>query len=237
MKLSKYEYNGEEYITNMDMDQDELKELTKVFHEVYDHEDPFYDKAMSAKDKSVFEAIRELEEMLEEERVRLTNLGILKKGNLGRVSSTYEGEAYIDGLNELMLLYLEIHGYKRALYLSEEIDRLDHENKPHMHAIYVSLCAYFEDEQKIKKVCKNCNRPCIIYFMSMMVLYFKRGNFDKAKEFLNLINSTNNTFIPFFQGKKIKGEEAQIVLSVVKDFDYLFDNQYIKEFIKNRGNV
>ena len=138
----------------------------------------------------------------------------------------------------LMILYIEIYRYKRAINIGEEMLRLDREYMPHLHAIVVSLYAYFEDDAKINKVCKKCNRPCIIYFISMMIVYYKKGNFSKAKEYLELINRTNKTFIPYFEGKKVRGEEADIVIHFVKELNYLFDTApYIKEFIIKRGNV
>ena len=232
-----YTINGETFISNMDMSEEELKEQAKLFYEIYDKPKgikPFKKKLP----KNRYDAIRYLEKEIEEEKNRLIGLGILKKSNIGHLSSIYEGEEYINDLYELMILYIGINGFKRAINIGEEILRLDPEYMPHLHAIVVSLYACLEDDQRINKVCKSCNRPCMIYFISMMSVYYKKGNFNKAKEYLDLINRTNSCFIPYFKGKKVNGEEADVVLNIVKDFDYLFHcTPYIDEFIKKDGNV
>lgn len=265
-----YQINGETFITNMDMNEEKLKETSNLFYEIYDkpkhefsrnsnlikayqatsdkekikyakkalEEDPdcFEAKVAIALAQPLFLSIKELERILEEEKMRLIRLGILKKKNMGSFASHVEGMSYIDALYDLMLSYIEIQGFKKAISIGEEIMRLDNEYRPHVHSIVVSLYAYFEDEQRIGKVCKNCNRQCIIYFISMMIVYYKKGNFKKAQEYLEVINQINSTFIPYFAGKKIKGEEGKIVLNIVKDMSYLFDSApHIDEFIAGGG--
>ena len=232
-----YNYGNDSFVSNMDMSPEEVEEMAHLFDDIYGkREEHSFD--LKINDEDVFEAITSLEQELESEKNKLIQTGILKKSNIGHLASILEGQEYIDGLYHLMILYIEIYGFKRAINIGEEMLRLDREYMPHLHAIVVSLYAYFEDDAKINKVCKKCNRPCIIYFISMMIVYYKKGNFSKAKEYLELINRTNKTFIPYFEGKKVRGEEADIVIHFVKELNYLFDTApYIKEFIIKRGNV
>lgn len=212
-----YNYGNDSFVSNMDMSPEEVEEMAHLFDDIYGkREEHSFD--LKINDEDVFEAITSLEQELESEKNKLIQTGILKKSNIGHLASILEGQEYIDGLYHLMILYIEIYGFKRAINIGEEMLRLDREYMPHLHAIVVSLYAYFEDDAKINKVCKKCNRPCIIYFISMMIVYYKKGNFSKAKEYLELINRTNKTFIPYFEGKKVRGEEAE-------------------EFIIKRGNV
>ena len=239
-KTKIYNFNGESFISNMDMSPEEVEEMAQFFDDVYGKsEDYSFDLKLDLdENENVFEAIISLEQELESDKNKLIQVGILKKANIGHLASILEGQEYIDGLYHLMILYIEIYGFKRAINIGEEILRLDREYMPHLHAIVVSLYAYFEDDTKINKVCKKCNRPCIIYFISMMIVYYKKGNFSKAKEYLELVEQTNSAFIPYFNGKKVKGEEANIVISMVKELNYLFDTApYIKDFIIKRGNV
>ena len=232
-----YNYGNDSFVSNMDMSPEEVEEMAHLFDDIYGKREE-YSFDLKINDEDVFEAITSLEQELESEKNKLIQTGILKKSNIGHLASILEGQEYIDGLYHLMILYIEIYGFKRAINIGEEMLRLDREYMPHLHAIVVSLYAYFEDDAKINKVCKKCNRPCIIYFISMMIVYYKKGNFSKAKEYLELINRTNKTFIPYFEGKKVRGEEADIVIHFVKELNYLFDTApYIKEFIIKRGNV
>lgn len=239
-KAKIYNFNGESFISNMDMSPEEVEEMAKMFDDVYGKSEdyPFDLKLDLDKDEDVFQAITSLEQELESEKNHLIQAGILKKSNIGHLASIYEGQEYIDNLYHLMILYIEINGFKRAINIGEEILRLDSGYMLHLHAIVVSLYACFEDDVKINKVCRKCNRPCIIYFISMMIVYYKKGNFSKAKEYLELIEQTNSAFIPYFKGKKVKGEEARVVMDMVEELDYLFDTApYIKDFIIKRGNV
>ena len=218
-----YNYGNDSFVSNMDMSPEEVEEMAHLFDDIYGkREEHSFD--LKINDEDVFEAITSLEQELESEKNKLIQTGILKKSNIGHLASILEGQEYIDGLYHLMILYIEIYGFKRAINIGEEMLRLDREYMPHLHAIVVSLYAYFEDDAKINKVCKKCNRPCIIYFISMMIVYYKKGNFSKAKEYLELINRTNKTFIPYFEGKKVRGEEADIVIHFVKELNYLFIN-------------
>ena len=232
-----YNYGNDSFVSNMDMSPEEVEEMALLFDDIYGkREEHSFD--LKINDEDVFEAITSLEQELESEKNKLIQTGILKKSNIGHLASILEGQEYIDGLYHLMILYIEIYGFKRAINIGEEMLRLDREYMPHLHAIVVSLYAYFEDDAKINKVCKKCNRPCIIYFISMMIVYYKKGNFSKAKEYLELINRTNKTFIPYFEGKEIEREEADIVIHFIKELNYLFDTApYIKDFIIKRGNV
>ena len=232
-----YNYGNDSFASNMDMSPEEVEEMAHLFDDIYGkREEHSFD--LKINDEDVFEAITSLEQELESEKNKLIQTGILKKSNIGHLASILEGQEYIDGLYHLMILYIEIYGFKRAINIGEEMLRLDREYMPHLHAIVVSLYAYFEDDAKINKVCKKCNRPCIIYFISMMIVYYKKGNFSKAKEYLELINRTNKTFIPYFEGKEIEREEADIVIHFIKELNYLFDTApYIKDFIIKRGNV
>ena len=239
-KAKIYNFNGESFISNMDMSPEEVEEMAQFFDDVYGKsEDYSFDLKLDLdKDEDVFEAITSLEHELESEKNKLIQAGILKKTNIGHLASILEGQEYIDDLYHLMILYIKIYGFKRAINIGEEILRLDSLYMLHLHAIVVSLYAYFEDDVKINKVCKKCNRPCIIYFISMMIVYYKKGNFSKAKEYLELIEQTNSAFGPYFKGKKVKGEEANVVISMVKEFNYLFDTApYIEEFIAKKGKV
>ncbi len=231
-----YTYEDETYITNKDMSEEEVAELANIFGEIYgEDKKPCID--LSKLDNK-FEAIVELEEMLNMKKEELISAGILKKTNIGHLADILEGQEYIECLYQLMVLYIEINGFKRAINIGEEILRLDREYFPHLHAIVVTLYAYFEDDNKVNKICKKCDKPCIIYFISMMIMYYKKGNFSKAKEYLELVERVNSCFIPYFKGKKVKGEEGEIINGLVKDFDYLFNSApFIKDFIINKGNI
>ena len=80
-KAKIYNFNGESFISNMDMSPEEVEEMAKMFDDVYGKsEDYSFDLKLDLdKNENVFEAITSLEQELEEEKNHLIQAGILKK--------------------------------------------------------------------------------------------------------------------------------------------------------------
>ena len=113
-KAKIYNFNGESFISNMDMSPEEVEGMAKMFDDVYGKsEDYSFDLKLDLdKNEDVFEAITSLEQELESEKNKLIQAGILKKSNIGHLASIYEGQEYIDDLYHLMILYIKIYGFK-----------------------------------------------------------------------------------------------------------------------------
>ena len=189
--------------------------------------------------KGHFETIKYLKKILEEARVKLTKEGYFKKQNIGHFMDEMSTASYIAGLYELMLFYIDLDGFKRAIYLGEEMKRLDHTDAKHVHFDLLGLYAQVDDDQKINKMCKNCDNKCILYYIARMVLYFKKGNFKKAKEYLEEIIKINPFFITYFEDEVDEPKDAKEVevFKIVSNYYYLFENDYLKEFIVKKGDV
>ena len=78
-----------------------------------------------------------------------------------------------------------------------------------------------------------------------MCLYYKRGDFKKAKEYLELIEKKNPYFVSYVEKnleqktpENVKlGEESEVIM-ILDEMHYLIDFiPYIKDFIIKRGNV
>ena len=80
-KAKIYNFNGESFISNMDMSPQEVEEMAKMFDDVYGKsEDYSFDLKLDLdENENVFEAITSLEQELEEEKNHLIQAGILKK--------------------------------------------------------------------------------------------------------------------------------------------------------------
>lgn len=189
--------------------------------------------------ETAFEAVNYLEEVLEDAKGRLIKEGYFKKQNIGHFMEHLDTSSYISGLYALMFLYRDLNGYKRAIYLGEEMKRLDDTDHKHVHFDLLGLYAQVEDDQKINKMCKNCNDKCILYFIVMMVLYFKKGNFRKAKEYLEEVMKINPYFVSYFDNNNDKpaSKEENEIFRIVDNYCYLFENDFLKEFIVKKGNV
>ena len=107
------------------------------------------------------------------------------------------------------------------------------------------LYACLEEESKLVKLYRSRKEKYIPYDLSFMCLYYKRGDFDKAKEYLEVIEQKNAFFIPYVLENKEKekpkgakvGTENEVI-TVLTEMKYLIDSTYhIKDFIIKRGNV
>ena len=206
--------------------------------------DCFLAKVYLSSNKDIFAYITDLENMLSIEEKRLNKIGFMKKYKKG-IAFTLDGEDYLKGMNELIQAYMKIGGFFKASKLAEKILLLDHTDVLGVRFILAGLYALLEEESKLDRLYRLRKEEYIPYYLSFMCLYYKRGNFKKAKEYLELIEKKNPYFVSYIEKgiehkvpKKIRiGEESEVIM-VLDEMHYLIDFiPYIKDFIIKRGNV
>ena len=215
------------------------KDLKKVLS-VYP--DCFLAKVYLSLNKDRFTFIKELEVMLDKEEKRINKTIKQYKKSVG---FTLDGEDYFKGMYELIKAYMKIGGYFKASKLAEKILLMDNADILEVRILLVGLYAYLEEESKLIKLYKSRKEEYIPYYIAFMCLYYKRGDFDKAHAYLELIKQNNTYFLPYIEKgvekdvpKTVRiGEESEVVM-IMKEMKYLFDSTpYIDEFIKMGGNI
>ncbi len=218
-----------------------LRDIHKTL-EIYP--DCFLAKLYLVLDKDRWALIRDLEEMMDQEEKRLYKTGFMKKYKKG-LEFTLDGEDYLKGINELIKAYISIGGFSKAAKLAEKILLLDKTDVLAIRFVLAGLYALLEDEDKLMKLYRSRKEKYLPYDLSFMCLYYKRGDFDKAREYLELIKQKNIYFLPYIEKgvekdvpKTVRvGEESEVVM-IMKEMKYLFDSTpYIDEFIKMGGNI
>ena len=227
------------------LDKWEKKHNLRDIHKTLEiYPDCFLAKVYLALDKDKWVLIRDLEEMIDQEEKRLYKTGFMKKYKKG-LEFTLEGEDYLKGINELIKAYISIGGFFRASKLAEKILLLDKTDILAIRFVLAGLYALLEEESKLVKLYRSRKEIYLPYDLSFMCLYYKRGDFGKAKEYLELIDKKNPYFISYVEKgiekeipKNAKlGEESEVI-TVITEMGYLIDfTPHIKEFIIKRGNI
>ena len=227
------------------LDKWEKKHNLRDIHKTLEiYPDCFLAKVYLALDKDKWVLIRDLEEMIDQEEKRLYKTGFMKKYKKG-LEFTLDGEDYLKGINELIKAYISIGGFFRASKLAEKILLLDKTDILAIRFVLAGLYALLEEESKLVKLYRSRKEIYLPYDLSFMCLYYKRGDFGKAKEYLELIDKKNPYFISYVEKgiekeipKNAKlGEESEVI-TVITEMGYLIDfTPHIKEFIIKRGNI
>lgn len=227
------------------MDQWKKNHDLKYVHKALElYPDCFLAKVCLIANQDIFDYIVHLEEMLSVEEKRLNNTGFMKKYRKGLVF-TLDGEDYLKGMNELIQTYMKIGGFFKASKLAEKILLLDNTDVLGVRFVLAGLYALLEEESKLIKLYHSRKEEYIPYYLSFMCLYYKRGDFKKAKEYLELIEKKNPYFVSYVEKnleqktpENVKlGEESEVIM-ILDEMHYLIDFiPYIKDFIIKRGNV
>lgn len=243
--LVNMEINSEHTKAHEFMDKWEKNHNLKYVHKALEYyPECFLAKVCLISNKNIFDYIVNLEEILSVEEKRLNNTGFMKKYRKGLVF-TLDGEDYLKGMNELIQAYMKIGGFFKASKLAEKILLLDNTDVLGIRFVLAGLYALLEEESKLIKLYRSRKEEYIPYDFAFMCLYYKRGNFKKAKEYLGLIEKKNQYFVSYVEKnleqkapENVKlGEESEVIM-VIDEMHYLIDFiPYIKDFIIKRGNV
>ncbi len=143
---------------------------------------------------------RLLEDGLEHEKDRLEDEEYFKKDNIGHFYGIFETRPYIKGLfikAELLIMDGKI---KQSRDICKEILRLNENDNIGARYLLMAIYAYLEEEKDMLKIFNKYREENLEMLFPLFVLYYKQGNDDKAKEYLDRINKANSHFIKFFKG-------------------------------------
>ncbi len=141
-----------------------------------------------------------LEEGLQFEKERLENEGYFDKDNIGHFYGIFETRPYIRGLltkAECLILDGKI---KQARDVYKEILRLNKNDNAGARYSLMAIYAFLEEEKDMLKLYNKYQEENLEMLFPLFILYYKQGNDDKAKEYLDRINKANPHFKKFFKG-------------------------------------
>ena len=141
-----------------------------------------------------------LEEGLKFEKDRLEEEEYFKKDNIGHFYGIFETRPYIRGLYA-KANYLILDGkIKQARAVCKEILKLNENDNTGARYLLMAIYAFLEEENDILKLYKKYPEENLEMLFPIFILYYKKGNDKKAKEYLDQINKANPDFIKFFKG-------------------------------------
>lgn len=196
--------------------------------------------------KNPFEMIRLVQDALTREKERLTREKFFDKKNIGDFYLLYETRNYILGLHTLATMYSDMGMINKAISVCEEIIRLNNEDNLGARYLLMALYAYKEDEKSLKKLNNKYSMDCSLFpLVAFLILYFKKGNYEKAKSYLDEIKKYNKHFVSFFKDEIPESNvdyyspgDISEVLACVNEFLFLFDSvKNLDYFILNNGVV
>ncbi len=155
---------------------------------------------------NVFESEQILVDAIKKEKRRLTRAGYFEEENVGRFYGLLDTRAYIRALYSQALYYASECKMKKAIEIGEEILRLNNNDNTGVRYLLMSLYAFLEDEEAFKKLYKKYNDNTLGSQVPGLMLYYKKSDYKKAKEYLDRINTYNKNFKDFF-AKKMRQDE------------------------------
>ncbi len=201
-----------------------------------------YDKCPECFDALVFQAkleknpikrLNPLEDGLQKEKARLEKEGYFKKENIGMFYGIFETRPYIKGLY-IKASFLLIDGkVKQALSVCKEILRLNKNDNTGARYLLMAIYAFLEEEKEILQLYKKYPEENLEMLFPLFIIYYKLGNDEKAKEYLDKINKANPEFIKFYKGTMEENDNIPIgyyqkgsaseVLMYFEQYDFLID--------------
>ncbi len=152
---------------------------------------------------------RLLEDGLEYEKCRLKDEGYFDKDNVGHFYGIFETRPYIRGLFD-KANYLILDGkMKQACAVCKEILRLNENDNLGARYVLMAIYAFLEEENDMLKLYKKYPEEQLVMLFPLFILYYKQGNDDKTKEYLNRINKANPNFIKFFKGTMRENKDIE----------------------------
>lgn len=190
-----------------------------------------------------------LDDGLKYEKERLEKEKYFTKDQIGCFYGIFETRPYIRGLYTKAILLTANGKIKQAENVCKEILRLNEHDNTGARYLLMAIYAYFEEEKEILKLFKEYPEENLEMLFPLFALYYKKGDDNKAKEYLDRINKTNPHFIKFYKGtikenKKTprgyysKGDTSEIIM-YFNEYFFLIStmptiNYYILENSKNK---
>lgn len=183
-----------------------------------------------------------LNDGLEFEKNRLEKEKYFDKDNIGHFYGIYETRPYIRGLYSKAEFLIIDGKIKQARDVCKEIIKLNENDNLGARYLLMAIYAYLEEEKDMLKLYKKYNEDNLEMLFPLFINYYKKGDDNKAKEYLDMINKVNPNLIKFFKGtmKKNKnvpdghyaiGDSSEVMMYFVEYRFLLLTMPTLKDYI------
>lgn len=228
------------------------KQAIKLAKEAYEKCDACFDAILFQVgiEENLLEKNRLLDTGLEHERKRLESEKYFTKENIGHFYGIFETRPYIRGLYTKANLLCDEGKIKQARDVCKEILKLNKNDNTGARYLLMAIYAYLEEETEMLKLYKKYSEEDLEMLFPLFALYYKLGNDNKAKEYLDRIDKANPNFVKMFKGTlKVdndihesyyqKGQESEVVMYITYYTFLLLTmpplRDYVLEIIKQKS--
>lgn len=157
----------------------------------------------------------------------LEEQNMFNKENIGDFWLILETRPYMRARHNKITTLLELGRYSEAIKDCEELLKLCNSDNTGIRYILIGLYCILEKFEDCEKLFKRFNDDSAFMLFPMAIMYFKKGNYKKAKEYLKKTEVQNEFILDFLlneNGEFLKGkmsdyysygseEEAFLVIS------------------------
>lgn len=198
-------------------------------------------------EESALKREKMLDEGLENEKKRLTRENYFEKDNIGMFYGIFETRPYIRGLYMKALNLASDGKIKQSKDVCKEILRLNENDNTGARYLLMAIYAFLEDEKELLDLYKKFHEDNLEVLFPLFALYYKKGDYKKAKKYLMDIDKINPEFVNFFKGELEpnddvisgcyqKGHASEVFMYVNEYTFLLFSMPTIREFILQNIN-
>ncbi len=186
------------------------KEAIKLAKKAYEKSPECFDAILFQCDleENGIKKMKLLGDGLETEKNRLTKEKYFDKKNIGHFYGIFETRPYIRGLVVKAEYLLEEGKLRQAESICREVLRLNENDNMGARYLLMAIFATLEEENDMLKLYKKYPEETLEMLFPLFALYYKIGNDNKAKEYLNRVNKCNSNFVKLFNGSIRKNDKV-----------------------------
>ena len=118
--------------------------------------------------------------------------------NIGHLWSIYEARPYMEAMALYMRHLIKMGQYRLATKVGEELLYLSKKDEQGIRYSLLSLYAFLEEGEMARRVYESFKEESILFYLPILVLYYKLGDYERAKVYLKKIDRLADDLFDFF---------------------------------------
>ena len=153
--------------------------------------------ALADFEDSPIKRLKKYEDIVENATKLLENKNMFDKENIGIFWGIIETRPYMRARHRKLLTLIDLGRYTEACKEAEDMIRLCESDNLGIRYILLPLYCILEKFDECEKLYKKYQDESLHMVFTMAIMYFKKGNYTKAKQFLRKSEEANQHIIMF----------------------------------------
>jgi len=186
------------------------KTAIKLAKEAYEICDRCFDAIIfqASMETNIFKMYDILNKGLEYEKSKLEEDGFFDKDNIGHFYGLFETRPYMRGLSFKAFNLVNEGKLKQAMEVCKEAIRLNESDNMGLRYMLMAIYAALEDEKSMLELRDKYDEDSFEMLFPIMILYYKLGDYDKAKKYLDMVNKVNTNLKKYIKGNDFEDEDC-----------------------------